>query len=99
MKEKEEMFAFCLIGRTSEDPVVRFGFNRLNLLERMYPFFERDGGALYEIYEFDVDPSFRDAECIVELKNGKPWKLIHKKWNDESELPEDYFFTYFILSE
>ena len=93
---EEKMFALCLFGRDSEDPVVRFGSDRLSVFERMYPFFERDGGELYEIYEFDVDPSFRDAECIVELKNGKPWKLIHKEWNDESELPENFWFARFI---
>ena len=90
---KEKMFAFCLVGKNPEhDPVVRFGYNREEILERMMPFFERDGGMLCELKEFDVDLDFLENFCYVELKNGIPWKLIHKGIDE----PENAFFAIFV---
>lgn len=94
MKEKK-MFAFCLLGRNPEgsrDPVVRFGTDRKEVLERMMPFYERDGGMLCELEEFDMDPCFREGFCYVEMKNGIPWKLIHKGIDE----PENCFWAIFI---
>lgn len=97
--EEKKMFAFCLIGRNPEfgdEPVVRFGTDRKKVLDEMIPFFERDGGMLCELEEFDVDPSFLDSECFVETKDGVPWKLYHKEWESEEDLPENFFFAEFI---
>lgn len=94
--EERKMFALCLLGRNPEgceDPVVRFGFDRKDVFEASYPFFVRDGGILCEITNFDVDTSFTSPECVVEMKNGVPYKLIYRDLEDESEFPENFIFA------
>ena len=81
----EKMFAFVVVGKSGLDPIVKVGSDRSEVLKRALVFFERDGGALFEVENLVLDESDVSSICFVRVENGRPVEVLHDNSDDPGE--------------